>query len=119
MASGLVTIIYPVKDLAAAKQLFATAFGVPPYIDESYYVAFNVGGQDVGLDPSGHAKGMTGPVTYWRVDDINERLAVLVAAGAETQQPVSGVGGGREIATVKDADGNPIGLLQDPPGGEG
>jgi predicted enzyme related to lactoylglutathione lyase len=119
MASGLVTIIYPVKDLAAAKQLFGTAFGVPPYIDEPYYVAFDVGGQDVGLDPNGHAKGMTGPVTYWRVDDISDGLAALVAAGAETQQPVSDVGGGRQIATVTDADGNPIGLLQDPPGGVG
>ena len=117
MASGLETIIYPVKDLAAAKQLLGTAFGVPPYIDEPYYVAFNVGGQDVGLDPNGHGKGMTGPVTYWRVDDINETLAALVAAGAETQQPVNDVGRGRLIATVRDADGNPIGLLQDPPGG--
>ena len=117
MASGLVTIIYPVKDLAAAKQLFNAAFAVTPYIDEPYYVAFNVGGQDVGLDPNCHAKGMTGPVTYWRVDDINERLSALVAAGAETQQPVNDVGGGRLIATVKDADGSPIGLLQDPPGG--
>ena len=81
MASGLETIIYPVKDLAVAKQLFGTAFGVPPYIDEPYYVAFNVGGQDVGLDPNGHAKGMTGPVTYWRVDDINESLAALIATG--------------------------------------
>ena len=52
MASGMMTIIYPVKDLAAAKPLFGTAFGVPPYIDEPYYVAFNVGGQDVGLDPT-------------------------------------------------------------------
>jgi predicted enzyme related to lactoylglutathione lyase len=116
MASGLVTIIYPVKDLAAATQLFSTAFGVTPYIDEPYYVAFNVGGQDVGLDPTGHGKGMTGPVTYWRVDEINESLAALVGLGAETQQPVSDVGGGRQIATVRDADGNPIGLLQDPPG---
>jgi predicted enzyme related to lactoylglutathione lyase len=62
---------------------------------------------------------MTGPVTYWRVDDINESLAALVATGAETQQPVSDVGVGRLIATVKDADGNPIGVLQDPPGGVG
>ena len=116
MASGLETIIYPVKDLAAAKQLFATAFGVAPYIDEPYYVAFNVGGQDVGLDPNGHGKGMTGPVTYWRVDDINESFVALVGLGAETQQPVSDVGGGRQIATMQDADGNPIGLLQDPPG---
>jgi hypothetical protein len=30
---------------------------------------------------------------------------------------VNDVGGGRLIATVRDADGNPIGLLQDPPGG--
>ena len=117
MASELVTIIYPVKDLAAAKQVFGTAFGVPPYIDEPYYVAFKVGGQDVGLDPNGHGKGMTGPVSYWRVDDINETLAALVDAGAEPQQPVNDVGGGRLIATARDADGNPIGLLQDPPGG--
>src|SRR5256884_5890031 len=117
MASGWEPIISPVKAPAAAKQLFGTAFSVPAYIDEPYYVAFNVGGQDVGLDPNGHAKGMTGPVTYWRVDDINESLAALVATGAVTQQPVSDVAGGRLIATAKDADGNPIGLLQDPPGG--
>ena len=67
MASGMQTIIYPVEDIAA-KNLYATAFGVEPYVDEPYYVAFNVGGQDVGLDPNGHAKGMTGPVPYWRVD---------------------------------------------------
>jgi predicted enzyme related to lactoylglutathione lyase len=114
MASGLETIIYPVKDLEAAKQLYSKAFGVAPYVDEAYYVAFNVGGQDVGLDPNGHGKGMTGPVGYWHVDDIEGTLARLLDAGAETQQEISDVGGGRRIATVKDADGNPVGLLQDP-----
>lgn len=114
MASGMQTIIYPVKDLAAAKALYGRAFGVEPYVDEPYYVGFNAGGQDVGLDPNGHGKGMTGPVPYWRVDDINKILAALVDAGAETQQPVNDVGGGRLIASVRDADGNPIGLLQDP-----
>jgi predicted enzyme related to lactoylglutathione lyase len=113
MASGLETIIYPVKDLEAAKRLYSKAFGVAPYVDETYYVAFNVGGQDVGLDPNGHGKGMTGPVSYWRVDDIDASLAALGEAGAVTQEPVSNVGGGRRIATVKDANGNPIGLLQD------
>jgi predicted enzyme related to lactoylglutathione lyase len=113
MASGLETIIYPVKDLEAAKRLYSKAFGVAPYVDEAYYVAFNVGGQDVGLDPDGHGKGMTGPVSYWRVDDLDASLAELVDAGAERQQPVSDVGGGRRIATVKDTAGNPIGLLQD------
>jgi predicted enzyme related to lactoylglutathione lyase len=37
---------------------------------------------------------------------------VLVDAGAETQQEVTDVGGGKLVATVKDADGNVIGLLQ-------
>ena len=89
----------------------------PQDMDEAYYVGFKVDGQDVGLDPNGHSRGMTGPVGYWHVDDINETLETLLAAGAETQEPIRDVGGGRLIATLRDADGNPIGLLQDPSGG--
>jgi predicted enzyme related to lactoylglutathione lyase len=37
-----------------------------------------------------------------------------VAAGAQLQQEIKDVGGGRLIATVNDTDGNIIGLLQDP-----
>jgi predicted enzyme related to lactoylglutathione lyase len=111
------TVIYPVKDVAAAKQLYGKLFGVAPDMDEAYYVGFNVEGQDVGLDPNGHSKGMTGPVGYWNVDDITESLAALLEAGAEAQQPISDVGGGKLIATVKDPDGNVIGLLQAPAGG--
>lgn len=118
MTSGLETVIIPVKDLDAAKQLYGGLFGATPYVDQPYYVAFNVNGQDVGLDPNGHGKGMTGPVAYWRVDDIKERLEALLATGAEAQQPINDVGGGRLIATVKDPDGNVIGLLQDPVGGQ-
>jgi predicted enzyme related to lactoylglutathione lyase len=114
MTSGMKTIMYPVKDLAAAKQLYGTLLGVAPYADEVYYVGFKVEGQDVGLDPNGHSRGMSGPVGYWHVDDLNETLKALLEAGAETQQPITDVGGGKLIATVKDADGNPIGLLQEP-----
>jgi hypothetical protein len=67
MASGLKTIIYPVKDLAGAKALYGNLLGVEPYVDQPYYVAFNVDGTDVGLDPNGHAKGMTGALPYWQV----------------------------------------------------
>lgn len=38
----------------------------------------------------------------------------LVAGGAEVQQPATDVGGGKLIATVKDADGNVLGLAQSP-----
>ncbi|MFI9768962.1 VOC family protein [Streptomyces sp. NPDC052415] len=114
MTAGVRTIIYPVKDLARAKAVFGALLGVEPYADEPYYVGYKDAGQDVGLDPNGHAKGMTGPVPYWHVDDIRATLAGLLAAGAEVLQDVQEVGAGRQIAFVKDADGNLIGLLQDP-----
>jgi predicted enzyme related to lactoylglutathione lyase len=113
MTEGFKTIIYPVRDITQAKKLFSTLLGVEPESDQPYYVGFKVGGQDVGLDPNGHKQGMTGPTPYWNVDDINGALQALLAAGAEALQGVRDVGGGRLIATVKDADGNMIGLMQD------
>jgi predicted enzyme related to lactoylglutathione lyase len=110
------TVIYPVKDIAAAKALYIELLGVAPVMDEPYYVGFDVNGHDIGLDPNGHAKGMTGPVGYWNVDDISETLEALIAAGASRQQEVTDVGGGKLIATVSDADGNIIGLMQPPAG---
>ncbi len=112
MTSGIRTIIYPVKDLAKAKTLYGKLAGVEPYMDEAYYVGFNVEGQDIGLDPHSHSQGMAGPVGYWHVDDIHESLKALLDAGAEVQQEIKDVGGGKLIASVKDADGNVIGLIQ-------
>ena len=112
MTSGIRTVIYPVKDLAKAKMLYGKLVGVEPYMDEAYYVGFNVEGQDVGLDPHAHSQGMTGPVGYWHVDDIEKSLKALLEAGAEVQKEVKDVGGGKLIASVKDADGNVIGLIQ-------
>ena len=114
MATGLQTVVYPVRDIAQAKKLYSTLLGVAPYTDEPYYVGFRVGEQEIGLDPHGHAQGQTGPLGYWHVADIQASLQGLLAAGAEAQRPVSDVGGGKLIATVKDADGNLIGLLQAP-----
>jgi predicted enzyme related to lactoylglutathione lyase len=108
------TVIYPVRDLAQAKTLYSRLLGVAPYADEAYYVGFRVGDQELGLDPNGHGQGMTGPVGYWHVDDIEERLELLLADGAEVQQAIRDVGGGKLIATVNDPDGNVIGLLQSP-----
>jgi len=112
MTDGLKTIIYPVKDLAAAKTLYSALLGVPPTRDKPYYVGFNVAGQDVGLDPHGHSAGLTGPVAYWHVADIGATVNVLREAGAEEVQQVKDVGGGKLVASVKDSDGNVIGLIQ-------
>lgn len=114
MTSGVRTVIYPVKDLARAKELYGKLVGGVPYMDEAYYVGFRVGDQEVGLDPNGHSQGMTGPVGYCHVDDIEKSLELLLAAGAEVLQAIKDVGGGKLIAAVKDADGNIIGLIQSP-----
>jgi predicted enzyme related to lactoylglutathione lyase len=113
MTEGLNTIIVPVSDLAKAKALYGELLGVQPSSDAPYYVGFDVDGQQLGLDPNGHASGMTGPVGYWHVDDINGSVKALVEAGAVIQRDVVDVGGGRLIATVTDDDGNVIGLLSD------
>jgi predicted enzyme related to lactoylglutathione lyase len=57
---------------------------------------------------------MTGPVGYWQVNDIKRSLQLLLDAGAQAQQEVKDVGGGKLIASVKDADNNIIGLIQSP-----
>ena len=110
MNQGVRTIVYPVRDIARAKSLFRDLLGVEPYADAPYYVGFKVGDQDIGLDPNGHKEGMT---VYYHVDDIRKSLQGLVETGAQVQQDVKDVGGGRLIAIAKDADGNLIGLLQD------
>ena len=110
MSQGIKTVIYPVKDIARAKTLYSNLLGVEPHTDKAYYVGFRVGDQEIGLARNGHEAGMT---AFYHVDDIEQSLKSLVAAGAQMQQEIKDVGGGRLIATVKDADGNIIGLLQD------
>ena len=112
MNHGMKTVIYPVKDIGQAKKLFGMLLGSEPTVDGPYYVGFKIGGQDIGLLPNGHAQGMNAPLGYFHVDDIKKTLEALVKEGAQIQQQVKDVGAGRLVASVKDADGNSIGLLQ-------
>ncbi len=114
MSQGMRLIVYPVHDLAQAKRLYSTLLGVEPYVDGAYYVGFRVGDQEIGLDPNGHSSGLTGPLGYWAVDNIQQAVQTLVDAGAQVQQAVRDVGRGLLIAWVKDADGNITGLRQNP-----
>jgi predicted enzyme related to lactoylglutathione lyase len=114
MSQSIEVIVYPVSDLAQAKTLYRTLLEVEPYVDQPYYVGFRLGDQEIGLDPHGHSKGITGPVAYVRVADIQSSLKQLLEAGAQLLQTIQDVGGGKLIASVKDADGNNLGLLQNP-----
>jgi predicted enzyme related to lactoylglutathione lyase len=100
-----------VSNLTSAKAIIGALTSADLVVDEPYYAQYNVADQEMGLDPNGHQRGMSGPVGYWHVDDIHGLIDTLVASGATIDQPVQDVGGPL-IVTLKDGDGNPIGLLQ-------
>ena len=110
---GIKTLLHPVSDLAAAKVVYTALLGIEPQTDSSYYVGFDLAGQHIGLLPNGGPQGMTSPVAYWEVADIDAKLTELTAAGATVTEAAHDVGGGRKVATVTDPDGNVLGLLQD------
>src|SRR6516165_1638076 len=110
---GIKTVLHPVSDLAAAKAVYTALLGIEPQADSAYYVGYDTAGQHIGLVPSGGPQGMTSPVAYWHVSDIEAKLAEVTAAGAKVNEPAHNVGGGRLVATFTDPDGNVLGLLQD------
>ena len=110
---GIKTVLHPVTDLAKARAAYTALLGMEPQTDGPYYVGYDVAGQHIGLVPGGGPQGMTTPVAYWHVSDIEAKLADLTAAGATVREPAHEVGEGRVVATVADPDGNVLGLLQD------
>ena len=111
---GIRTVLHPVSDLTAAKAVYSALLGMPPQHDDTYYVGYEAEGQHIGLVPGGGPQGMTSPVAFWHVPDIEAKLAEVTAAGATVKEPPRDVGFGRLVATVTDPDGNVLGLLQDP-----
>jgi predicted enzyme related to lactoylglutathione lyase len=107
------TVLHPVSDLAKAKEVYAALLGLKPENDTPYYVGFEADDQHIGLVPNGGPQGMTAPVAYWHVPDIEAKLAEVTAAGATVQEAAHDVGGGRLVATFTDPDGNILGLIQD------
>ncbi len=116
MPLGLRTNIFRVPDLARAKEFYTRAFETEPYFDQPFYVGFDIGGYELGLDPSPDAgeAGAGGSVTYWGVKSVEDGVAHFARAGAEVVSPVREVGDGIRLATVADPFGNLIGLIENP-----
>jgi predicted enzyme related to lactoylglutathione lyase len=110
---GIKTVLHPVTDLTAAKAVYTALLGIQPQADAPYYVGYDVEGQHIGLVPGGGPEGMTSPVAYWHVPDIEAKLAEVTAAGAKVKEAPREVGGGRLVASFTDPDGNVLGLIQD------
>ncbi|MEL7533355.1 MAG: VOC family protein [Bacteroidota bacterium] len=113
---GLRTAAYQVSHLKAAKAWYTQAFKVAPYFDEDFYVGFNVGGFELGLQPSEvpAANKKDSVFVYWGVEDIETVYAHLLDLGAEEHEAPHGVGGPLLVASVKDPWGNILGLIFNP-----
>lgn len=114
--SGLRTTIYFVDDLNSAKIWYAKAFEVQPYFDEPFYVGFDIGGFELGLQPqekpaNGKAESV---VAFWGVHDIEAEFNRLVALGATASEKPAEVGEGIWVATLLDPWGNRVGLIFNP-----
>ena len=96
MLKGLRTAIYHVGDLDRAKGWYGEVLGKEPYFDEPFYVGFDVGGFELGLQPDegGAPRSSTGVVAYWGVDDAEAALARLLELGATGRSKRPGRGGG-------------------------
>jgi predicted enzyme related to lactoylglutathione lyase len=110
---GIKIVLHPVTDLDAAKAVYTALLGAPPAHDAPYYVGYEAEGQHIGLVPGAAGQGMTSPVAYWAVRDIEAKLAEVVAAGATVKEAAHEVGGGRLVASFTDPDGNVLGVVQD------
>ena len=113
---ALMTAIYPTPDLARAKAWYSEVFGVQPYFDEPFYVGFDVAGFELGLIPAEGRQqpGNAGVVAYWGVDGIAAAHARVLSLGARELAAVQDVGGGIQVSTVADPDGNALGLIENP-----
>jgi len=116
MILGLRTVIYHVPDLERARAWYSSVFGVQPYFDEPFYVGFNVGGYELGLDPDTTRvrPGAGGAVAYWGVPDVDAAVRQFTRAGASLEAPVQNVGGDIRVATIADPFGNLVGLIENP-----
>ena len=113
MFQGLRTVIYGTNDIERAKAWYSTVLGIKPYFDQPFYVGFEVGGFELGLDPSA-STGTTGPVAYWGVPDADEAMKRLLALGASEHHPIQDVGDGIRIGSVIDPFGNTLGIVKNP-----
>jgi len=113
---GLRTAIYAVADLVAAAAWYTDVLERAPYMNEDFYVGFNVGGFELGLvpEPDAPAERDAAGVAFWGVADAEAAYQRLLTLGAHDHEPVQDVGDGVKIGAVRDPFGNVLGVVENP-----
>jgi hypothetical protein len=84
---GAKTPPHPVSDVEKARAVYTALLGVAPQVADAYYVGFEAEGQHIGPVPGGGPQGMTSPVAYWHVSNIEAKLAEVSAAAPRCTRP--------------------------------
>ena len=95
MTQGIKTFLDLVRDAAHTKSFYRKLLGVEPHCHEPYY----------------DSAGLSALLGCIHVAYIQKTLRSLLGSGAAIEQDIKNDGGGRRDS-VKDADGNVIGLLE-------
>lgn len=113
---GLRTTVYKVSDIITAKECYSIAFQTKPYFDEPFYVGFNIGGYELGLQPeeTSNKNKTENVLSYWGVKNIEKEYNRFLKLGALEHQKPENVGGEIMVATVKDPWNNIIGFIYNP-----
>lgn len=113
---GLRTAIYKVGDIVEATKWYAKAFKTEPYFNEPFYVGFNIGGYELGLQPEENptTEKPESVTVLWGVDHIEEKYDYLIGLGATDYEKPNNVGGELMVASVKDPWGNILSLIYNP-----
>ncbi|WP_051749338.1 VOC family protein [Nevskia soli] len=96
-------LLCPVNDLAAAIAFYRDTLGWPvKFRDGDRYCAIDAGGLTLGLAAQ-EERIVEEPAPVLRVDDIEQNLAVMIAAGASIARPLEQ--GPHEVRAVLRAPG--------------
>ena len=117
MFLGLRTAIYHVNDIEKGKDWYSRVLGIEPYFDQPFYVGYNVGGYELGLQPdegAASAEKADGAVAYWGVENAEAEFKRLIELGATVHEALQDVGEGIKVGTVKDPFGNIFGIIENP-----
>lgn len=114
MILGLRTVIYAAPDLEKAKKFYSALLGTEPYFDMPFYVGYNVGGFELGLDPNKEGSGEGGSLAYWGVASMTPALEHAKSLGATVSNEPQDVGEGIIVASILDPFGTKLGLIENP-----
>ena len=118
---GLSTISFYASDHEAAKKWYTEFLGVEPYFSRPGYIEFRLGDYqhelgiiDSQFAPEPAAKGPSGAIAYWQVDNLESTFSKLISMGAKEYQPIIERGHGFVTASVIDPFGNILGIMSNP-----